>query len=303
MTNAIGQLSGITNISAQVATITNALAGLVGLGDVPGQLSYVTNVIGSLSAATNLGTQIATMTNAIASLSAMTNMATDVAQVGSNVTVMMNEVAGLGATYEAMTSMQGVVSNVEAMAVTMETRIGREGDTADSSTVFGMLSYIEEKISQSGADGTGAILKGVNSAKGAAQKAASAASKMKDVAGAGKLDQVLSELDAIQRSLSSVKGDVEGLPESMTTEAMVKVIKQAMDDIRNVAGGRGLPTEGIGQTGGALEAGSLSDPQSVSKLLNSIAETKAMMQAMQGLMDEAVNKPVVVDWLEGGTGK
>ncbi len=36
-----------------------------------------------------------------------------------------------------------------------------------------------------------------------------------------------------------------------------------------------------------------------SELLNKLAETKAMMEATKLLMDEAINKPVVVDWLEG----
>ena len=35
------------------------------------------------------------------------------------------------------------------------------------------------------------------------------------------------------------------------------------------------------------------------ELLNKLAETKAMMEATKLLMDEAINKPVVVDWLEG----
>ncbi len=33
--------------------------------------------------------------------------------------------------------------------------------------------------------------------------------------------------------------------------------------------------------------------------MNKLAETKAMMEATRPLMDEAINKPVVVDWLEG----
>jgi hypothetical protein len=33
--------------------------------------------------------------------------------------------------------------------------------------------------------------------------------------------------------------------------------------------------------------------------MDKMAETKAMMEAMRLLMDEAVNKPVVVGWLEG----
>jgi hypothetical protein len=33
--------------------------------------------------------------------------------------------------------------------------------------------------------------------------------------------------------------------------------------------------------------------------MNKLAETKAMMEATRLLMDEAINKPVVVDWLEG----
>jgi hypothetical protein len=40
-------------------------------------------------------------------------------------------------------------------------------------------------------------------------------------------------------------------------------------------------------------------PKAVGELLNKLAETKAMMEATRLLMDEAINKPVVVDWLEG----
>ncbi len=37
----------------------------------------------------------------------------------------------------------------------------------------------------------------------------------------------------------------------------------------------------------------------IGEQLNKLAETKAMMEATRLLMDEAINKPVVVDWLEG----
>ena len=35
------------------------------------------------------------------------------------------------------------------------------------------------------------------------------------------------------------------------------------------------------------------------ELLNKLAETKAIMEATRLLMDEAINKPVFVDWMEG----
>jgi hypothetical protein len=67
--------------------------------------------------------------------------------------------------------------------------------------------------------------------------------------------------------------------------------------MKKMAAGRGVGAQA--DSTGSPQAGSLTDPKAVGELLNKLAETKAMMEATRLLMDEAINKPVVVDWLEG----
>ncbi len=83
----------------------------------------------------------------------------------------------------------------------------------------------------------------------------------------------------------------------MSTEELVKTLNDAASTMKKMAAGRGVATP-LG-AGADAQAGSLTDPKAVGELLNKLAETKAMMEATKLLMDEAINKPVVVDWLEG----
>jgi hypothetical protein len=69
--------------------------------------------------------------------------------------------------------------------------------------------------------------------------------------------------------------------------------------MKAMAAGRGVATPAGAGAEAQAQAGSLTDPKAVGELLNKLAETKAMMEATKLLMDEAINKPVVVDWLEG----
>jgi hypothetical protein len=78
---------------------------------------------------------------------------------------------------------------------------------------------------------------------------------------------------------------------------LVKTVKDATRSISQVAGDRGMKP--LGETSNDLVAGPVSDPKAVADLMNKLSETKAMLEATRLLMDEAVNKPVIVDWLEG----
>jgi hypothetical protein len=123
---------------------------------------------------------------------------------------------------------------------------------------------------------------------------------------------VMGDVEIIRKSLQDVLASINGIPAALNTGEMAQTVKSAQESLRKIAAERGLPNLGAGGGGGAGggvggaagggvkgEPGSLNDPKAVESLINQLSETKAMMQATRQLMDEAVNKPVVVDWLEG----
>ena len=113
------------------------------------------------------------------------------------------------------------------------------------------------------------------------------------MAQSGPLDSVMTDVVVIRKALESALANLSAIPGELSTAEMVKTVQSAKDTINKISGGT------VSGPGSKIEAGSPSDPKAVEALINQLSETKAMMQATRQLMDEAVNKPVVVDWLEG----
>jgi hypothetical protein len=130
-----------------------------------------------------------------------------------------------------------------------------------------------------------------------ANSAAGAAARIKNAVATGQIPQVMTDLAIIRKSLEETLSQVKGIPGQMSTEELVKTVNDAATTMKKMAAGRGVATP-LGAEAQA-QSGSLTDPKAVGELLNKLAETKAMMEATRLLMDEAINKPVVVDWLEG----
>ncbi len=327
----ISQLGSLTNIGAQVDGLVDAVAGLgvvTNLGvqiqqvaDVVGTLVPLTNfnermdglatTLGQLGGLTNLGTQVEQLSGVIGEIMALTNVATQVEGLSADMATLMDSTATLSNSLAALTAAMGSVGSTSTnlqlaimdaaemssnMLSSIEERLGYVTDPAGADTVFGQLTTIEQGLT--GVGGTAKqTLQKATSARTEAQNAATAIGEVKKRIGAGQLNQALEDLAVIRQALGAAAEQMRGVASTMTTEDLVKSIRDAMSKIDEMAKARGL--QPLGQPADELQAGSLTDPQTVAKLLNSIAETKAMMDAMRVLMDEAVNKPVVVDWLEG----
>jgi hypothetical protein len=134
------------------------------------------------------------------------------------------------------------------------------------------------------------------------------------MASSGQMESVMTDVGVIRKSLEDALANINAIPGALNTGEMVKTVENAQETMRKIAESRGVPAgggtgapavAGPGAAAGAegagakIEPGSLSDPKAVESLINQLSETKAMMKATRQLMDEAVNKPVVVDWLEG----
>jgi hypothetical protein len=162
--------------------------------------------------------------------------------------------------------------------------------------VFGQLYGIEKNLGSVGGSAVQAVKK-ANSAKTEAANAASAITQVKNSVASGQIPQIMNDLAALRKALGATMEQAGGVRESMGTDKLVQTLREAMEKIDVLAKGRGIKT--LGQSDVEFKPGDVTDPQTVAKLMDKMAETKAMMEAMRLLMDEAVNKPVVVDWLEG----
>jgi len=303
-------------LGPQVAQVFGAVQQMAVVTNVIPKVDQVADAIADLGSVTNLGLQVDQLTSAMGQIMALTNVAGQIAGLATDVTTLLDASTALSNGLAALTAAMGSVGDISTnltalsslqvtvtgmaemssnMFYSMEGKLGSATDPAGVDTVFGQLATIEQ--SMTGVGGTTKLaLQKATSARTEAQNAATAISEVKKRIGAGQMSQALADLAVIRKSLGAAAEQAQGIPTAMSTEELVKSIRDAMGKIDEMAKARGLqplgqPTE--------LKEGSLTDPQTVAKLMNSIAETKAMMDAMRLLMDEAVNKPVVVDWMEG----
>ena len=282
LTNLPTQLAGLTNLPSQIGDMG---ASLYGLTNMPYQLAVLTNTIGSLTALTNLSDQVAIMTNAIGQITTMTNLQTQV----SYLTNLPSQVS-------TMTNVSVQLSSISNLYLSIESRIGSVTDASSQSTVFGRLTALEQNVNAVGTTASSAASK-ASGARSQANSAASGLQRIKQEIGAGQVSRIATDVADVRKSLADALKQVQEVPGSMSTKDLIKTLNDATEAIRGAAAGRGIASP-LGQPDSKLEPGSLNDPKAVADLLNRLTETKAMMEATRQLMDEAVNKPVVVDWLE-----
>jgi hypothetical protein len=266
-TNMAGQLAGLTNLPAQMDRLTN----------MPADLAYLTNAIttnmaGQLAGLTNLPAQVATLTGMPVRLATLTN---------------------LPAQMVTLTNMPSQMITLSNAWASLQQRIGTDLDPVSTNTVFGRLALLVEQLGGVGGAANNAATI-ARSAKTQASTAAGAASAVRTQLEKAQFSRMLGALDQMRTALDATLQQVKGIPDAMSTENLVKSLRDTMGKIDEIAKQRGVD---LGQPTD-VAPGSFSDPKAVAKLLNTISETKAMMEAMRLLMDEAVNKPVVVDWLE-----
>ena len=294
LTNAVSSLGSLSNGMGGVVAAIGQLGSLTNLGS---QVSVLTNSIGQVIALTNMSTQVNDMATELNKLTVMSStmsntLASFAGTIGSlqNVSNNLSTVTTLQAN---LSSVSVVSSNIYTM---IESSLGASSDAASANTVFGRIAAIEADVAKVGGQ-AGAAAQRASGARSQANSAAGAAQRIKkDMASGGQMESVMTDVGVIRKSLEAALANLNGISGAISTEEMVKTVRSAQDTIKKISESRGLPLT----TGGAKgEAGSLSDPKAVESLINELANTKAMMQATRQLMDEAVNKPVVVDWLEG----
>jgi hypothetical protein len=179
----------------------------------------------------------------------------------------------------------------------VETTMGTASDSADTDTVFGRIASLEEDVAKVGGSASAAAQR-ASGARSQANSAAGAAQRIKNtIATSSQMGSVMTDVGVIRKALEEALANISGISGTLSTEEMVKTVKSAQDTIRQVSESRGVVVPG--GAGAKVEPGPFSDQKAVESLINQLSETKAMMQATRQLMDEAVNKPVVVDWLEG----
>ena len=327
MTNSFDQLSGLTNVGAQVSTLTNLnaqmafLTNAVGaLGSLSNEMAGVMTAVGQLGGLTNVGSQVAVLTNSIGQIVALTNMsgqvnalATEMIQLTGTANTISNTLASFTGTMGSLQNVSNSLSTVATMDTSLasmsvvssniytmiENGLGSATDKADAETVFGRIAAIEANVAKVDGEASAAAQR-ASGARSQANTAASAAQRIKkDMASAGQMGTVMTDVGIIRKSLEDALANINNIPGELSTAEMVKTVQSAQKTISEVTGGGAGGTRVGAGVGSKIEAGSLSDPKAVEALINQLAETKAMMQATRQLMDEAVNKPVVVEWLEG----
>jgi DNA repair ATPase RecN len=271
MTNAIGQIVTMTNLSSQ--------------------MDYMTNIISQLTGMTNIGPQVDIMTNSISQITSLTNMGNRLDSLAGMTESLTNMTVSLTNMTSSLTNMTEMLTN---MVDSIQARIGAPSDEAGTNTVFGWLLSLEQYM-ETTAGATASSLQKIQSAKTEANKAASAARDLASELGAGRVTKIEDGVAQIQGLLESTLEQVRAIPGAMGTDSLVQKLGEAMSKLDALAKPKGVK---LGDSE-ALVPGSANDPQALNNMINSLAETKAMMEAMRLLMDEAVNKPVVVQWMEG----
>jgi hypothetical protein len=179
----------------------------------------------------------------------------------------------------------------------LESKLGNETDPAGTETVFGQLATIEQYMNSVGSSAASAASK-ASGARSQASSAAAGLTKIKAEIGSGQVTKIVSDLNDVRRSLEAALKSIQEVPDNMPSGELRKMLNEAADSIRKIAAGKGVTLQPGEAPGKVPETGGW-DPKTVGDLLNRLSETKAMMEATRQLMDEAVNKPVVVDWMEG----
>jgi hypothetical protein len=323
----VGQLGSLTNMQPQVASILAGMGALGSLTNLGPQVDTLNGAIGEIMALTNLASQVngvatgvtglestvGTMSNTLASLNAAFLAFQTVSNSLSGVSALAPEMASISTTVSNLqssmipmsASIAGVSSNIQTSLSPMQASLaaltgglGAASDAAGKETLFGYIFELEKNLGAVGVSAQQAMSR-AGGARSQANSAAGAAMRIKNAVATGQIPKVMGDLEIIRKSLEETLLQVRGIPGQMSTAEMVKTVNDAAMTMKTMAAGRGVAMPLGADSTGSPQAGSLTDPKAVGELLNKLAETKAMMEATRLLMDEAINKPVVVDWLEG----
>ena len=295
-------ISALTNISALAEDVqairgrtdsinwTNISQLLATSGDLLTLTQGITNTLQAmdLGPLTNLPQIVGLLTNVDwAALSDMEAVKTGVEALQNwSATVNWSDVAALMAGVEALEFM------TTSYWDRVSSRVGSERDGPDADTLFGRIAAVLAELEQVGADAAAAVKK-AGTAQTAAGSAASGIQSVKRELAAGQLGQMAANVAAVRDALTTALEQLQGIPEEIGSGRLVDAFREALDQMKRLAEQQGVPLAEM-----ALPSGPITDAATIMQLNNNLAEMKAMMDALRTLMDEAVNKPVVVEWLE-----
>ena len=182
------------------------------------------------------------------------------------------------------------IDEIKSYVDTLEGSLGSEADPMSVETIFGRLAELENMMKDLGPDS--------KELEGARTKANNLASLMEEIRADlanGNISGATAKLAALGQGLSSLNGDLNGLPRTAGTASVGK----AFEDMKGLAAAGGLETlvpllEEIKQSREAF------NPENMTQMRNTVEELKSLMTEVRALLDQEVNKPVVHGWLEEG---
>lgn len=278
-----------TNIMSTVSNISLAV------GDIRDvNLSQITNTVMIMSnIQARLMTNIATMASNLylsavemkgVNLSFLTNTLATISNVN------MSFVTNIAMTVNSL-QMRAVTNVAVTFSNLMLTAVGDMKERLDQ--VTGGLQTISNAMTVIGTDADAAAKK----ARSASTAAASAQTAIKDVQSDlkdGKLDDMLAHLKVIRKAIEDAQGNLKQIPESVSTADLLKALQDATSKINKIAEGKGLSPLMEEKD---VAASPKFDQNTIAQLNSRLDESKAMLEAVRLLMDESVNKPIVIDWL------
>jgi hypothetical protein len=304
--------TNVTDIRAGVSNLQTAVAGLTSLTNLNSLATNLANISGlaisNLTVANVVLTNLAAMNIVLSNLN-LTAVLTNIQSLASNTYLVVTNLRWFVTnTYQEVTNIQSVVSNTYLVTTNIRwfvtntfTEVTNVQDVVSNiwlmltdytTSMVAKIAAISNALTGVAGDVVQARQK-AGTAATAAQGAQSALQIMKADLGGGKLDSALAHLVAIRDALTDAQSNIRQVSNTLGT----KNVADELDAIGQRINALGAISKDIKDLVSPTEG--QVDREAIVKLNARMEEMQAMMKAVRQLMEEAVNKPVVVDWLEG----
>lgn len=330
------EVRALTNLPARIdridQTMSNRLARIdTGLDQVALLSSNLQTSVTRMTPLTNLFGVISNIDLTIRGLSSLTNVSTTIDNLNTRLGIL-NSLTNIGPVISSLSAVMDsadlptMSAKIDEIALKLANYQSPSNglSPSDTTAVPEILKYLEDIHTQLNTQAgistqVTAAMKKASSASSAASKAGTAVQAVKRELGQGRIAEAVKMLTDLRKSLSEAKPESELSP--VTTADLDKQLDALilrMNELAEQKGAGLLMSEvaGIKTTAGrpvspaaAPTAGSaretvmgvsIADHDAIVQLNARLEETRAMMTLLQTLMEQTVNKPVVVDWLESG---
>ncbi|MFH1245738.1 MAG: hypothetical protein V1662_04560, partial [Candidatus Omnitrophota bacterium] len=234
---------------------------------------------------TNIDSLISTLSTVSANVTSIQTIAGTSSDT-SSANTLYGKLSGVSSNVSALTAKWGSYSASDIIGYVdkLEEYLGDPSNGAGQQTVFGKIASV---YSQTGAIST------ISAAAGSACNEIQNLRKEVDLN--GKSDTAYSLLKGINESIEEIKASVGGIS-TETAEAQIKEVAQSVEKTREEL--KKAASE-AGVKGTMVKEEALKGPVTLDSLQNQMAELKAMLSAMQALMEKKED-PVVKTWFESG---